>query len=84
MVDLVYGRVGSNDHELAIAKLPGGSTVQTSLNQAHAGYTDEAPKPGSDGTAGTTAITPYSSEIAVPRVGIEPTTRGFSVRCSTN
>ena len=25
-----------------------------------------------------------SSEVAVPRVGIEPTTRGFSVRCSTN
>jgi integrase len=25
-----------------------------------------------------------SSQVAVPRVGIEPTTRGFSVRCSTN
>jgi hypothetical protein len=25
-----------------------------------------------------------SSEVTVPRVGIEPTTRGFSVRCSTN
>jgi hypothetical protein len=25
-----------------------------------------------------------SSEVVVPRVGIEPTTRGFSVRCSTN
>ena len=25
-----------------------------------------------------------SSELVVPRVGIEPTTRGFSVRCSTN
>ena len=27
---------------------------------------------------------PYSVSAMVPPVGVEPTTRGFSVRCSTN
>ena len=27
---------------------------------------------------------PYSVSALVPPVGVEPTTRGFSVRCSTN
>ena len=85
MVDLVYGRVGANDYELAIARLP--CTVrltQTRDDRSHAGYTNEAQKPGIDGTGETTSLVPYSSEMFVPRVGIEPTTRGFSVRCSTN
>ena len=41
-------------------------------------------KPGIDGTGETAAIAVNSAEMIVPRVGIEPTTRGFSVRCSTN
>ena len=85
MVDLVYGRVGPNDYELAISKLPGGApTCDQSDIKSHAGYTDQAPKPSIDGTGETPSIASYSSETFVPRVGIEPTTRGFSVRCSTN
>ena len=80
MVDLVYGRVGPNDYELAIAKLPG---AQVPDDRSHAGYTNEAPKPGIDGTSGTAALVPYSAELFVPSPGIEPGTRGFSVRCST-
>ena len=30
------------------------------------------------------ALVPYSPELFVPRDGVEPPTRGFSVRCSTN
>ena len=37
MVDLVYGRVGPNDYEAAISRLPGG-------NRLPAGYTDAAQK----------------------------------------
>jgi nucleotidyltransferase AbiEii toxin of type IV toxin-antitoxin system len=87
MVDLVYGRVGPSDYEAAIARLPGG-------NQSHAGYTHAAQNGGTHGTAGNAvaqaAIVNFDEESAiftssaVPRVGIEPTTRGFSVRCSTN
>ena len=87
MVDLVYGRVGPSDYEAAIARLPGG-------NGSHAGYTHAVQNHGTHGTAGNAvaqAATTDSVENpvdsttdAVPRVGIEPTTRGFSVRCSTN
>ena len=85
MVDLVYGRVGPNDYELAISKLPGGAPIcDQSDIKSHAGYTDRAQKPGIDGTEETPSIASNSTEMLVPRVGIEPTTRGFSVRCSTN
>ena len=85
MVDLVYGRVGPNDYEMAIAKLPGGASITQPRDvRSHAGYTDEAPKPGIDGTSETPSIEPYIAETFVPRDGVEPPTRGFSVRCSTN
>ena len=87
MVDLVYGRVGPNDYEAAISRLPGG-------NRLPAGYTDTAQNGRTNGTAGNAiaqaAITdsveePMISEsLRVPRDGVEPPTRGFSVRCSTS
>jgi integrase len=87
MVDLVYGRVGPSDYEAAIARLPGG-------NQSHAGYTFDVKNGGTHGTAGNAIAqaaivnsveeSTISAGFEVPRVGIEPTTRGFSVRCSTN
>ncbi len=42
MVDLVYGRVGANDYELAISKLPGGNSLQEEVKNLHAGYTNTA------------------------------------------
>lgn len=45
MVDLVYVRVGPNDYEMAISRLPGG-------NWSHAGYTNAPQNRGTDGTAG--------------------------------
>ncbi|CAN5902815.1 hypothetical protein BH11MYX3_BH11MYX3_15920 [soil metagenome] len=87
MVDLVYGRVGPNDYEAAIARLPGGTRLP-------AGYTDAARNGGTSGTAGNAiaqaAITNSVEKSAnstvsrVPGDGIEPPTRGFSVRCSTS
>jgi hypothetical protein len=80
MVDLVYGRVGPSDYEAAIAKLPGG-------DQSRAGYTSTAQNAGTHGTAGNAVAraaivnsveesTMFDGSV-VPRVGIEPTTRGF-------
>ena len=87
MVDLVYGRVGPTDYEAAIARLPGG-------NWSHAGYTNQPQNPGTHGTAGNAVAQAaivnsleefaISNDCLVPRAGIEPATRGFSVRCSTN
>jgi hypothetical protein len=87
MVDLVYGRVGPNDYDAAIARLPGG-------NWSHAGYTNIVENGRTDGTAGNAlaqaAITISDEDSAispilrVPRDGVEPPTRGFSVRCSTS
>ena len=62
----------------AIAKLPG---------HCDAGVSHRAPHAGTGGAPGTVpgrAVDGISVENLVPRVGIEPTTRGFSVRCSTN
>ena len=82
MVDLVYGRVGPSDYEAAVARLPGG-------NQSHAGHTFDVKNGGTHGTAGNAIAEAAivnsveesfsSTGFEVPRVGIEPTTRGFSV-----
>jgi hypothetical protein len=70
----------------AIARLPGG-------NWSHAGYTDVLRNRGTDGTAGNAiaqaAITnsveeSVNSQVSrVPGDGVEPPTRGFSVRNQT-
>ena len=86
MVDLVYGRVGPTDYVPAMARCHWWRPqfVHTNETQSHAGYTDNGQTRGTDGTGGNAVIVHSSSEVVVPRVGIEPTTRGFSVRCSTN
>ena len=85
MVDLVYGKLDAGTLARAIGRLPGGVTD---------GVTDSGANRWTGGTAGTTlahaAITNSVEESAisttsrVPRDGIEPPTRGFSVRCSTS
>jgi hypothetical protein len=95
MVDLVYGRIGPDDTVLAIAKPPGGAPLLRSTRDATVtdGVTNETENRGTDGMAGTAIAqaaivnsveTPQTStELVVPSPGIEPGTRGFSVRCST-
>jgi integrase len=78
MVDLVYGRLDDATRHAAIAKLPSG---------CDAGVSHRAPQAGTGGTTGTPPDSGSDANSVgnwVPRVGVEPTTRGFSVRCSTN
>jgi integrase len=80
MVELVYGQLDEATLSRAIDRLPGGS---------HAGYTDGLPNRGAGGVAGTaqssTAVRNsvdtgvVSESYEVPRDGVEPPTRGFSV-----
>jgi len=89
MVEKVYGRLDETTLASAIEKLPGGT-----LHQLHAGVTLRPQNDDEHGAGGTmiaqAAIVNSVEEslglrnFGVPRVGIEPTTRGFSVRCSTN
>src|ERR1043165_4879300 len=78
MVDLVYGHLDDATRRAAIARLP---------SRCDAGVPNRVPRAGIPGAGGATPVA-TSAEISVenlvPRVGIEPTTRGFSVRCSTN
>ncbi len=86
MVEQVYGRLDARTLSGAIAKLPGGD--------CHAGVTDRARNAGEHGTSGTAIAqaaivnsveeSAISAVLAVPRDGVEPPTRGFSVRCSTS
>jgi integrase len=81
MVDLVYGQLDNHTLDRAVDRLPAWS---------HAGYTDALPSRVTGGAIGTAPSAPTivnsvenaasSTETAVPRVGIEPTTRGFSGR----
>jgi len=98
MVDLVYGRVADETQRAWVAKLAMPSRP-LGVEQNAAGpwdkYGTNVPEtPGADGAPDASAAMPEAAETAasptrkptkrVPRVGIEPTTRGFSVRCSTN
>jgi integrase len=86
MVEKVYGQLTQDVLDGAVAKLPG--------NDCHAGVTDTAQNAGEHGARGAgassrlAAISVEESAISggsvVPRDGIEPPTRGFSVRCSTS
>lgn len=83
MVELVYGQLDEATLTRAIDRLPGGS---------HAGYTNELPNRVTGGAIGTAPSAPTVSNVAesvgisegsvVPRAGIEPATRGFSVPLS--
>jgi len=85
MVELVYGQLDDATLAAAIGKLPGG---------CDAGVSRAVPNSGAGGAGGASASPPAilnsveesmnSSGSGVPRDGVEPPTRGFSVRCSTN
>lgn len=77
MVDLVYGHLDDVTHDKAIKKLPGAKQVgacsvfvaDSGQQQGHLGRMGKAGSPK----------TPENQPLAVPRGGIEPPTRGFSV-----
>jgi integrase len=83
MVDLVYGQLDEATLLGAIARLPGG---------CDAGVTRGVPTRGTGGAVGTAAASPSiadsvgnpvdSAGCVVPRDGVEPPTRGFSVLAS--
>lgn len=80
MVDLIYGQLSDATLTEAIMKLPGGvppvcQTEPTSL--AHGGTTGHTPS--SPTIVNSVEESFVSAGCEVPRVGIEPTTRGFSV-----
>jgi integrase len=80
MVELVYGQLDDATLASAIGRMPGGS---------HAGVTHAVPIRGDIGAGGTSASpasiansveeSAMSGGSVVPRAGIEPATRGFSV-----
>ena len=78
MVDLVYGRIDDATLTAAIARLPGcDAGVSNGLLQPGAGGTGgHSPSPLS--IVNSVEVAATSTENVVPRVGIEPTTRGFS------
>jgi integrase len=79
MVDLVYGRLNDGNFTRAAARLPPMASLEIgSASEADAGH---LPGPGRLlGNDQTEKI----RGVVVPRGGIEPPTRGFSVPCSTN
>ena len=79
MVDLVYRQLSAETLADAVA----GSSAE---KPCAAGERNTSPSGATNDTPGerTRSDPPRSQIDKVPRVGIEPTTRGFSVRCSTN
>jgi integrase len=90
MVDLVYGQLSQDNFRSAIAALPGASDTAGTPpaggrpvgHNSHAGASQLDATTGTDGEDVITVSAPTIGNL-VPRGGIEPPTRGFSVRCST-
>ncbi len=79
MVERVYGRLSVSD----LARRLGGAIGLTDCSTIAADYVAEAGFAGPDESA-ESATSLETSGVVVPRGGIEPPTRGFSVHCSTN
>jgi len=75
MVDLVYGQIDTATLARALLRLPGG--------ECELGGKDASGRAAQNGQPAQPP-TLDNSLSSVLGVGIEPTTRGFSVRCSTN
>ena len=81
MVRRVYARIGPDAQRRAIAALPSFAADPT----VTLSVTNSVPKPGRGGRSGKTKGPGVliTSGPSVPRLGVEPRTRGFSVPCST-
>jgi len=82
MVRRVYTKIGSAAQQRAVAALPS-MPVLNAARAVAAGVAGPVRNPGSSGRPGRPG-SQSSSEVVVPRDGVEPPTRGFSVPCSTN
>jgi integrase len=75
MVEAVYGRLNRDHYAAAVSKLPDCTTgVQDTVPRVSPG--------GAPGTAGHLYNDANTPDFRVPRDGVEPPTRGFSVRPS--
>ncbi len=86
MVDLVYGHLSDETLAAAVAVLPpasGGSASVAPSGEKPARMRRMAKPTMADGRAQVAANAATERSGRVPRGGIEPPTRGFSVRCST-
>ena len=83
MVRRVYTRIGPEAQIRAMALLPPLALLPLTGSTVTNGVTEAVRKAGQPGRSGRRAIK-TSSQLTVPRAGIEPATRGFSVLCSTN
>jgi integrase len=87
MVERVYGRLSEAErhHQLAVV-LGKALAPTTSLKDCNAGATDTGESAGLAGLPGPNSEAELAEKAKemVPRGGIEPPTRGFSVPCSTN
>jgi hypothetical protein len=95
MVDRVYGKLDEASYRRAIARLPGGTAgaQPTQDPGCHAGVTPAEQAGGEHGTHGTGAVLQRAvdpveeSAVYEDRVvraeGLEPSTSGLRVRCST-
>jgi integrase len=88
MVETVYGQLGNQNFRDAADKLPAlpGSTSVVTTDARQASQSRRHTSSAKPRTRRRTAKTGSDAvpTSAVPRGGIEPPTRGFSVRCSTN
>ena len=78
MVDQVYGRLDEATLERAIGALPGGRAISGRNYGLHGGLGGQV-----DSTVATENPSDAEEE-SVLGPGIEPGTRGFSIRCSTS
>ena len=97
MVDRVYGKLDEATYRRAIARLPRAIPVEESPaaepGQSHTGVTVTPENGGTHGTPGTSVDqaansdsveeSTNSGDSVVRAVGLEPTTSGLRVRCST-
>jgi integrase len=90
MVDQVYGRLTVGTYRTAVAALPACAIGVPELEPCDAGVPDDGPGMAPDGDAGTIdraarlrKLKEFQPSI-VPRDGIEPPTRGFSVRSASS
>ena len=91
MVETVYGHLGNENYRNAATKLPAlprsagsQSVVTRSARQASEARPHRTEPAAKTRKPARKNAADGSSRTAVPGAGIEPATRGFSVRCSTN
>jgi integrase len=88
MVRRVYTKIGQSAKRAAVASLPrlgGAVTAGVTEPGGNSGRSGQPERPGASAAPTRTSRKPRTAAISeVPRDGIEPPTRGFSVPCSTN